>query len=197
MEVNINEAPLRNEENGGEERKIPYVGCVRIGNIKLWKAKQRKKGKIAIDVLNISDLDGTWSVKIPQTYLAYPMIEAAYKEGNDEFLHLVIANMNFVCAIANGFYQRGVAMVGHCYMKPELLQEGYKPETGPGHADLLDEAKKISEGFLQWYAEVQQMQQEHAGKVGDTAIEEDEMADKAAEILAKAEGEPSGTVAKE
>jgi hypothetical protein len=41
------------------------------------------------------------------------------------------------------------------------------------------------------------MQQEQAGKVGDTALEEDEMAYKAAEILAKAEGEPSGTVAKE
>ena len=169
-----------------EERKIPYVGCVRIGNFKLWKAKQRKKGKIDVDIIRISDLEGTWSVKIPQMYLAYAMIEQAYKEGNDEFLHTVISNMNFVCAIANGFYQRGVAMVGHCYMKPELLQDGYNPEEGPGHADLLDEAKKISDGFLEWYADVQHILHEQAGKDDGKSLEEDEMADKAAEILANA-----------
>ena len=178
-----------------EERKIPYVGCVRIGNFKLWKSRQRKKEKIDIDVLNISDLDGTWSVKIPQTYLAYPMIEQCYKEGNDEFLHTYIANVNFVSAIANGFYQRGVAMVGHAYLKPELLQEDYKPETGPSHADMMDEAKKICEGFLEWYDEVMKERKAAAAKDGEKALEEDEMADKAAEILAGAEGEPSGTVA--
>lgn len=170
-----------------EERKIPYVGCVRIGNFKLWKAKEHKKGKVDLDVLRISDLEGTWSVKIPQTYLAYPMIEAAYAEGNDEFLHTYIANVNFVTAISNGFYQRGVAMVGHAYLKPELLQEGYKPETGPGHADLLDEAKKICDGFLAWYADAQKMQQGQASNDGDKSLEDDEMADKAADILANAE----------
>ena len=64
-----------------EERKIPFVGCVRVGNFKIWKAKQRKKGNIDVDIIRISDLEGNWSVKIPQTYLAYPMIEQCFKEG--------------------------------------------------------------------------------------------------------------------
>ena len=123
-----------------EERKIPYIGVARVGDFKLWKARVRERKS---DVLHISDMDGTWGVKIPQTYLSFTMIEEAYKDGNDEFLKTCLANMNFVTAITNGFYQQGVAMVGHAYLKPELLREDYKPETGPGHADLLDEAKKV------------------------------------------------------
>lgn len=169
-----------------EERKIPYVGCARVGNFKLWKSRVRER---KTDVLHISDMDGTWAVKIPQTYLAFPMIEEAYKEGNDEYLHTVISNMNFVCAIANGFYQRGVAMVGHAYLKPELLQEGYHPEEGPGYADMMDEAKKICDGFLKWYGEVQQMQKEQADRNSAEIDAADEAADAAAKILDDAEKE--------
>lgn len=170
------------------------MGCVRIGNFKIGKAKERKKGKVDVDTIRISDMAGTWAVKIPQTYLAYPMIEQCYKEGNEEFLHTIISNMNFVCAIANGFYQRGVAMVGHAYLKPELLQEGYRPETGPGHADLMDEVKKICEGFLKWYADVQKMQQENAAKEGASADEAEDAAEIAAQVLSMEEkDDASGT----
>jgi hypothetical protein len=170
-----------------EERKIPFVGCVRVGNFKIWKAKQRKKGNIDVDIIRISDLEGNWSVKIPQTYLAYPMIEQCFKEGNEEFLHTYIANMNLVSAIANGFYQRGVAMVGHIYMLPELLREDYKPAEGPGHADMLDEVRHICEDFLQWYNGVMKEDQARAEQDGGKSLEEDAMADKAAEILGKEE----------
>ena len=168
-----------------EERKIPYIGVARVGNFKLWKARVRERKS---DVLHISDMDGTWGVKIPQTYLSFTMIEEAYKEGNDEFLKTCLANMNFVTAITNGFYQQGVAMVGHAYMKPELLREDYKPETGPGHADLLDEAKKVCEGFLKWYDEVQQMQKEQAAQTGDI-LAGDDAADEAAKLLSEEEKE--------
>ena len=168
-----------------EERKIPYIGVARVGNFKLWKARVRERKS---DVLHISDMDGTWGVKIPQTYLSFTMIEEAYKEGNDEFLKTCLANMNFVTAITNGFYQQGVAMVGHAYLKPELLREDYKPETGPGHADLLDEAKKVCEGFLKWYEDVQAMQKEQAAQTGDI-LAGDDAADAAAKLLGEEEKE--------
>ena len=169
-----------------EERKIPYVGFARVGNFKLWKSRVKDRKS---DVLHISDMDGTWGVKVPQSYLAFPMIEEAYKEGNDEYLHTVISNMNFVCAIGNGFYQRGVAMVGHAYLKPELLREDYKPEQGPGHADMMDEAKKISEGFLKWYEDVQKMERANAERDGAEADAAEAAADVAAQVLADAEKE--------
>lgn len=158
---------------GAEERKIPYNRYVRIGDFKIWKSRiqlsvndvstpeerteaGRKGKKIRltqkfIEVIVVSDMQGLWSVKIPQTYLAYPMIEQCYADGNEDFLHTFLANINFVSAISNGFYQRGVALCGHCYMHPDILREGYKPENGPGHDDLMAEAKKVRDEFLHWY----------------------------------------------
>lgn len=180
------------EEKKNEGRVIPTVGHVRIGNFKLWKSINGADG---VQTMIISDLSGSWSVQIPSTYLAYPMIEKCYMEGEEEFLHTYIANIDLVSAIANGFYQRGVAMVGHCYLKPELLREGYKPETGPGHEDLMDEARKICDGFLKWYEGV--LKDEEARKAAETAKgadENDDMAEKAAEILAEPDADAPGVV---
>lgn len=188
-----------------EKRKIPYVGHVRIGNFKIWKSRMRltvndvstpeeraeasRKGKKIkvrqkdVDVLNISDLQGTWSVKIPPTYLAYPMIEQCYAEGNDEFLHTYLANINFVTAISNGFYQRGVALVGHIYMNPEILRDGWKPEKGPGHDDLMNEAKKVRDEFLHWYdIAMEQERALHSREEDEKILKEDETAERAMEI---------------
>lgn len=168
-----------------EERKIPYVGCVRVGNFKLWKSRVKDRKS---DVLHISDLDGTWAVKIPQTYLAFTMIEQCYQANQLEFIQTYLANVNFVSAISNGFYQRAVAMVGHVYMMPELLEKGYKPENGPGHKDLMDETRKICEGFLKWYDEAKREEKEREQQAGDV-LSADEAADAAAQALAEAEKE--------
>lgn len=173
MEVNINDG-----------RMLPTEGYARVGNFKLWKSVNASDG---VSTIVISDMSGSWSVQVPQTYLAYPMIEQLYSEGNEEMLHTYIANVNFVSAIFNGYYQRAVSMVGHCYMKPELLREGYSPADGPGHGDLLDEAGKIRDGFLEWCEGVLKEERAREARTGVNAIDEDEMADKAAEILSKEE----------
>lgn len=163
-----------------EERKIPYVGCVRVGNFKVWKSRVRERKS---DVIHISDMDGTWGVKIPQNYLSFKVIESCYKDGEEDYLMTMFANMNFVSAIANGFYQRGVAMVGHAYLRPELLQEGYAPQKGPSHADMMDEVKRTCEGFLKWYAGTLKTDKANASSGGAQADVNDEVADMAGEIL--------------
>lgn len=86
-----------------EDKKnlIPYQKAVRVGNFKLWRSKsviaympsdeerakvrEESKGKkkavgkkVDIDVLNISNLDGSWKTQIPSTCSLYSVIISGY-----------------------------------------------------------------------------------------------------------------------
>jgi hypothetical protein len=98
-------------ENKG--RSIPFVKPARVGNYKLWRSRSvipaghgdgsGKKGGVGIETINVSNLDGSWSVRIPQTSGMYGVITAAYAEGSghDVFLKGIFRNMMSVCLIEN------------------------------------------------------------------------------------------------
>lgn len=178
---------------------IPFGKPARIGNFKIWKSKfelvaggdgkKVKKQKVNIDCINVSILDGSWMVRIPQTFEQFAMLCLAYSwslsEDKDEqvkgtdYLRTAISNMYYVSCICNGFFHHGVEMVTSAYADPDLLKEN---ERGVA---FLKDAKQTIERFLEWRKGYDAMVA--AGEPNDRELHQDEIAEQAMDILANEE----------
>lgn len=191
---------------------IPFGKPARIGNFKIWKSKfelvsdpneeQRKKvaeesrgkkkavrRKVTIDCINVSVLDGSWMVRIPQTFEQFAMLSLAYSwslsEDKDEqvkgtdYLRTAISNMYYVSCICNGFYHHGVEMVTSAYADPDLLKENERSVA------FLKDAKLTVERFLEWRMGYDELVA--AGEPSDRELHQDEIAEQAIELLANEE----------
>ena len=103
-----------------EDKKnlIPYQKAVRVGNFKLWRSKsviaympsdeerakvrEESKGKmkavgkkVDIDVLNISNLDGSWKTQIPSTCSLYSVIVDGYATSDEKIREQFLAGKVF------------------------------------------------------------------------------------------------------
>lgn len=103
-----------------EDKKnlIPYQKAVRVGNFKLWRSKsviaympsdeerakvrEESKGKmkavgkkVNIDVLNISNLDGSWKTQIPSTCSLYSVIVDGYATSDEKIREQFLAGEVF------------------------------------------------------------------------------------------------------
>jgi hypothetical protein len=103
-----------------EDKKnlIPYQKAVRVGNFKLWRSKsviaympsdeerakvrEESKGKmkavgkkVDIDVLNISNLDGSWKTQIPSTCSLYSVIVDGYATSDEKIREQFLAGEVF------------------------------------------------------------------------------------------------------
>ena len=197
------------EENKTENLSmIPFGKPARIGNFKIWKSKfdlvsdpteeQRKKvveeskgkkkavrQKLTIDCINVSILDGSWMVRIPQTFEQFAMLSLAYawslSDDKDEqvkgreYLRTAISNMYYVSCICNGFFHHGVEMVTSAYADPDFLKEN---ERGVA---FLKDAKQTIERFLEWRKGYDKLVE--AGEPSDRELHQDEIAEQAMEIL--------------
>ena len=140
---------------------IPFGKAMRVGNYKIWRSRtsvsympteeQRKKireesggtkkavpAKFEIDVLNVSNLDGTWSVKIPSTINMYANILLAFDEEEkrrDEFLTMLFGNMLSVCTVSNPYDHDAFNFHMNIMQNPYMLL----PEK--------EMVKKFKEGF--------------------------------------------------
>ena len=161
---------------------IPFGKSVRVGNFKLWRSRivleflptrdmlkeedkvrldkgeiKLKKQKESIEAINISNLDESWMVRIPQTYEMFVMISQCYewymsddekaKQRGEDFLTTVFGNMQFVSSITNGYYQEGCFMVAAAYSDPTLLSDKKKFKA------FKDEADGVMKRYLKWREE--------------------------------------------
>lgn len=192
-----------------ENEKIPYGRPVRIGNFRLWKCKylvssdpteeQRRKvrqesggrmrlkrQKAEMECINVSSLDGSWSVRIPAAFQQYGMIDIAYAWTKDEdesvrkrgmyYLTAVLSNMYYVSCISNGFYHQGVQMVTAAYSNPSILRDEKL------RASFLDDASGTVDRFLSWRDEYDRKMAEN--EPTDSDIRQEEIAEEAIDILA-------------
>lgn len=210
MNNNAKEVAIGSQQT--EQSAIPFGKPARIGNFKIWKSKfelvsdpteeQRKKvaeesrgkkkavrQKVTIDCINVSILDGSWTVRIPQTFEQFAMLSLAYSwflsEDKDEqvkgrdYLRTAISNMYYVSCICNGFFHHGVEMVTSAYADPDLLKEN---ERGVA---FLKDAKLTIERFLEWRKGYDELVA--AGEPSDRELHQDEIAEQAIELLANEE----------
>lgn len=206
MSDKAKEVAMVSQQTG--QSSIPFGKPARIGNFKIWKSKfelvsdpteeQRKKvaeesggkkkairQKVTIDCINVSILDGSWMVRIPQTFEQFAMLSLAYSwslsEDKDEqvkgrdYLRTAISNMYYVSCICNGFFHHGVEMVTSAYADPDLLKEN---ERGVA---FLKDAKLTIERFLEWRKGYDELVE--AGEPSDRELHQEEIAEKAMEIL--------------
>lgn len=132
-----------------EPRKIPYGKPAQFGNYRIWRGKYpvgKGKDKDFIDQINVSNLDGTWQVKIPATFEMYAILTELYAdEGKQEILSEYINNMAFVTITGNGYFQRAVELVAIAYANPSLLTKKDKQ-----HKPFVKNAEALIKAFLEW-----------------------------------------------
>jgi len=222
-------------EEKKELRPIPFGKAARVGNYKLWRSKftlsveptdeERKKvreesgGKkravkkdYPIDCISISNLDGSWMVKIPQTSSMYGLITMTYGEGTNEmFLEMLFGNMMSVCLISNEYLHDAFMFLRDMMQTPYLLldegdmvsrmragfdRNGISKEKAEENINAMCEYRKkvydlIAEKksrFITAYEE-QLEQQWKMEEAEDKALERDEVAEQALEVLDIKEGE--------
>lgn len=132
-----------------EARKIPYGKPAQFGNYRIWRGKYpvgKGKDKDFIDQINVSNLDGTWQVKVPATMEMYAILTELYAdEGKREILAEYINNMAFVTITGNGYFQRAVELVAIAYANPSLLTKKDKQ-----HKPFVKNAEALIKAFLEW-----------------------------------------------
>lgn len=167
---------------------IPFGRPARMGNFRLWKTLTvvgKGKAKTNVECINVSDLDGTWLVRIPQTYEMFGMLTVAYKWSQSEdmeerrrgngFIRTAISNMFYVSSVCNGFFHHGIEMVAAAYANPTLLQD-----TKEGQSFKAD-AKDSIERFLVWRKEYEKHVKENEPTEQD--LHQEDIAEEAMEIL--------------
>lgn len=91
----------KNQENS---LLIPFGKAVRVGNFKLWRGRYNMSGA-NIECLHVSNLDGSWMVRIPATTTMFSTIMNGYattdEEGRNNFLGMLFTNMANVSLISS------------------------------------------------------------------------------------------------
>lgn len=138
-------------------RAVPFAKAARVGNFKLWRSKYVKKtsdGHVGIECVHVSDLDGAWSVRIPETYEMFGIIMSLYNDATDELnivlsaqartiIEKIVGNMMYASVIGNGYYHRALTLVTTIYANPHLLSEDERE-------GLLEEVTHLKDDFLEW-----------------------------------------------
>lgn len=167
---------------------IPFGRPARIGNFRLWKSSVvvgKGKSKTNIECINVSDLDGTWLVRIPQTYEMFSMLTVSYQWSKSEnveerrrgvgFIRAALSNMFYVSSVCNGFFHHGIEMIAAAYSNPTLLQD-----TKEGKS-FMEDAKDSVARFLKWREEYEKHVKEQEPTEQD--LHQEEIAEDAMKIL--------------
>jgi len=139
------------------ERPIPFGKAARAGNFKLWRSRyeiRSAEGDASLECIHVSDLDGAWSVRIPETYEMFGILMSLYNDSTDELniamsaqaagaMAALLSNMMYASVIGNGYFHRALTLVATLYANPQMLSE----EARPG---LTDEVRDLIAGFLDW-----------------------------------------------
>lgn len=174
---------------------IPYGKPAEVGNFRIWRSKYviplkaagacRRGGRVRtadIECINISTADGSFLVRIPQTYEMFSMLMMAYKwsrskdrresEDGTAFLRCALSNMLYVSSVCNGFFHQGVQMVASAYADPSLLRD---TENG---RKFMEDARGTVSRFLEWHSEY-----EKNVATGEPDDRSDEIAEQAMDIV--------------
>ena len=192
MKDNAIEVAMESQHTG--QGRIPFGRPARIGNFKIWKSKftfdkdadgKKIKPQIVGYCINVSILDDSWIVRIPQTFEMFGMLTVAYqwyKSDNAEerkrgldFLRTAMSNIFYVSSICNGFYHHGVEMLTSAYADPSVLRD-----TENGRA-FIEDVKGTVSRFLSWREEFDK--HVSASEPTEQDIRQEELAEKAADIL--------------
>lgn len=122
-----------------EKIVIPFVKAVRVGNFKLWRGKY-VMGQVKIDCLHVSNLDGSWMMRIPATMSLYGVICNGYatedEKLREQFLGMIFKNLYTIGTSASESLHDAFSILSEMFIFPYLflsekemvkkMKEGYK-----------------------------------------------------------------------
>lgn len=198
---------------------IPFGRVVRVGNYKLWRSKYTigsGRGKADVDCINVSTIDDSgWLVRIPATKSVYGMIAQAYATTDDSirenFLGMVFTNYNNLTtidseALHDAFFFLTEMMTFPYLLLPEkemcrrmeesLNAAGMEKKARKEHIDhfrtyrtqLYELIDRKRDRFIEEY-ERQQAERAVGEDEAQKALEQDDIAEQAMEILTRNESE--------
>lgn len=211
---------------------IPFGKAARVGNYKLWRSRTKitvapsdeQRARVReesngtkravsqsydIEVINVSNLEGSWKVCIPQTAMMYGTLTMAYADEEpqrrDEFLRMVFANMMNVCLSPNVYLHDGfnlfIEMMQYPYMllsekemvrrmTEALKDEGWDKDRKKEHiAKWVEHRKKlyalIDEKIKRCVEDYELELKERKAKEAEAQkqLAQDEIAEQAMEVL--------------
>lgn len=218
--------------NSEKKRVIPFGKAERVGNYKVWRSKtkltytpsdeerakvrkesggtKRAVGKsMDIDVINVSNLDGSWKVSIPSTMMMYSTIMMGYAEEDDnrreQFLTMLFSNFLLVSTNSNVYVHDAFAFLMEMMQFPYMLlpekemekrmKAGLKEagwEKGNANAyikEMMDKRKQlyalIDDKIQRFVADFEEDRKARLAKEDEAnkALDQDEIAEQAMEVL--------------
>ena len=198
--------------------EIPFGRAVRVNNFKLWRGRYNiasGKEKAEIECVHVSSLDGSWMVRIPSTSSMYGLIVAQYatidEHIRDNALGMIFTNVYNVSnipsvALHDAFFFLTEMMTFPYMLLPEkemvkrmekgLKNDGMDKSKAKEHIsrmveyrrDLYELIERKKNAFIEEY---ERQQAEIRAKEPDElkALEQDEIAEQAMEILSQEGGE--------
>lgn len=179
-----------------KKNPIPFGKAMRIGNYKIWRSKtsvsytpsdeERAKvrantggkmkvvtSKFDIDVINVSNLDGSWSTKIPSTMGMYSTIMLAFEQkekDRDTFLTMLFGNFYMCCTMNNVFVHDAFSFLMEIMQFPYILlpekemvkrmKEGYKKTGGTDKDAMNNHIAKMCDYRTQLFAMIEKKKSE-------------------------------------
>lgn len=138
-----------------------------------------------VPVIDVSNIEGTWMVRIPVHFQMYGVLnrlllesqdeDSAVRERANDWLGMFFLNWQNVTGIPNGYYHQALVLLSGAYADPSLLKSSF---FGRGKAFYSD-VKKLRQSFIKWHNESEKLLRE-AEKGYD--VSKDIAADTAKEI---------------
>lgn len=158
MDKNAKEVAMQQPKKEKTPREIPFGKPARIQNFKMWRTHVKVGKKETIEAIVISNLEGTWKVQIPQTYLMFSAIKDLYGTENLEDFNILfsfLTNFNLCTQISHGDFQNFLILAVYGYMHPEVLEEGFEPENKKflSHDEFMQRIKLGIESYKAHVAE--------------------------------------------
>ena len=191
---------------------IPFGKAVRVGNFKLWRGNfvmASGKEKTTIECVHVSNLDGSWMVRIPSTSTMFGFICSQYatvdETMRDNILGMIFTNMYNVCLISSpalhdGFWFLTEMMAFPYNLLPEKEMEkrmrenmkklGVEKDKAKAHiSEMMEKRKGLYElierrktAYLEEY-ERQQAERWASEEKAQEELHHDELAEQAMDIL--------------
>lgn len=193
-------------------KEIPFGKAVRLGNFKLWRSKfviGTGAEKTEISCVCVSNLDGSWMTRIPSTSNMYGVIVGSYNTADadmrEKFLGMIIGNIYNVSLTPSEVLHDAFFFLQEMLRFPYLLlsekemkkrmeenlkKNGMEKEKRKEYInELLSQRNQLYEMIEKKRARViedyerQMEERRNMEQDAEKALDQDELADEAVEIL--------------
>jgi len=120
----------------------------RVGNFRLFRTYAQCGAKERVDALKVTNLEGSWGVIIPATFVVYKIIVDLFRSEDDkdvQILHTLFCNWYSVTCIADGEFHLDIIKAQESYvsrMNPELDEK--EEEEAISHAEMSEEMRQYT-----------------------------------------------------